>query len=529
MLLAFLVLPAFIAGGAQIAVLTQHNDNARTGANLNEVILNTANVNTQQFGKLFARSVDGHIYAQPLYVGGVDIPGKGSHNVVYVATQHNTVYAFDADDAEANAPLWQVNLGPSAPVPNDDFGNQEGPYQDIKIEVGITSTPVIDLKSETIYVLPFTKENRRYIHRLHALDLNTGQEKFNGPVIIQGSVPGVGAASVNGVVTFDSKQQLQRPALLLSNGVVYFAFGSYGDTDPFHGWVFGYDATTLRQAAIYNTTPDGWQGSVWQSGQGIAADKAGQLYLITGNGSFSNRVDAKGLSNSFIKLNPLETGLKIVDWFTPYNYDALNESDLDLGSTGVMLIPDTNWLIGGDKQGVLYLLDHNNLGRFRPDDNNQIVQSFKAANGNLHGSPVYWKSQDKGPLVYVWGERDKLKAFQVGSNGLQTSPLSSSTMSSPEGMPGGFLSISANGSTPGTGIVWASLPFSGDANKNTRPGILRALDASDVSKELWDSKQNPEDDLGYFAKFCPPTIANGKVYQATFTNQLIVYGLRAKN
>lgn len=515
-------------GGTGIAVLTQHNDNSRTGANLAETILNTANVNSKQFGKLFSRPVDGQIYTQPLYVPSLPIPGRGTHNVVFVATQHNSVYAFDADDPKASEPLWHVNLGPSAPTPNDDFGNQDGLYNDISPEVGITSTPVIDLNSETIYVVPFTKENGHYYHRLHALDLLTGQEKPNSPVTISGSVAGSGAGSHDGVTEFDSKQHLQRPGLLLSKGIIYLGFGSYADTDPYHGWVMGYDATSLQQVALYNTTPDGWQGAVWQSGQGISADQNGNLYLITGNGTFGNSPTGRGLGNSFIKLSPSPNGLTVQDWFTTFNYDYLNDYDYDIGSTGVLLIPDTNLLLGGDKQGTLYLLNRDNFGRYHPNDNNQITQSFQASKGPLFGSPIYWNSPDKGPLIYIWGTRDQLKAYRLSNGLLQTTPASATTLAESDvpRFPGGFLSLSANGNNAGSGIIWATHPV-GSAGGQTVPGVLRAYDASDLSRELWNSQQNPADSLGNFAKFCPPTIVNGKVYVATFSNQLVVYGLRS--
>jgi hypothetical protein len=240
-----------------VAVTTRGYDNSRTGANLNESILNTGNVNARQFGKLFTRKADGQIYAQPLYLPDVSIPGKGEHNVVYVATQHNSVYAFDADDPAADEPLWHVNLGPSAPVPNSDFGNRFGPYKDIQKEVGITSTPVIDRASGILYTLALLKRGPgSYEHRLYALDVGTGEERI-ASAKIEGSVPGNGAGSLDGRVIFDSKQQLQRVGLLLSNGVLYFAFAAYADTDPYHGWVFGYDAATLAQVAVFCATPSG--------------------------------------------------------------------------------------------------------------------------------------------------------------------------------------------------------------------------------------------------------------------------------
>jgi hypothetical protein len=505
----------------EVGVLTQHNDNNRTGANLNETVLNTSNVNANQFGKLFSRSVDGQIYAQPLCVPNVSIPNQGTHNVVYVATMHNGVYAFDADDPEASAPLWRVNLGPS--VPWQDTATL---YPDINSEVGITSTPVIDVPSKTLYLVAKTKENNSYIQRLHALDIATGMEKPGSPVLIQASLTGSGDGSLNGTISLDPLKQLNRPGLLLLDDVVYIAFGSHGDVDPYHGWVLGYSATTLQQVTAYNTTRTGTRAGIWQGGQGLAADASGHIYLMTGNGTFDYNTGGANLGNSFVKL-ATPGGLSVVDWFTPHNQDYLNEYDLDLGSTGPVLLPGTSLLLGGGKEGVLYLLDARNMGHFQVGSDSQIVQSFKVTTGLIYGSPVYWNSPDHGPLVYIWGENDSLKAFQLVNGRLQTTPLATSTMTLPNGRPGGMLSLSANGNTAGSGIVWASHPLNASAHHATVAGILRAFDASDVSKELWNSKQDPIcNDSGSFAKFCPPTVANGKVYLATFSNQLVVYGLR---
>lgn len=515
-----------------VAVLTQHNDAARTGANLSETTLNTANVNAAQFGKLFARPVDGDIYAQPLYVPNLAIPGQGLHNVVFVATQHNSVYAFDADDPAASAPLWHVNLGPS--VPTGDFG--DGNYRDIAKEVGVTSTPAIDLATGTIYVVAANRDGSKwpytYRHRLHALNLLTGAEKLGGPAIVQGAVPGSGAASQNGVVAFDSHQQIQRSSLLLSRGVVYFAFASYSDYDPYHGWIFGYSAATLQQTAIFNTTPDGGgpndpqlgAGGIWQSGQGISADANGDLYAIVGNGTFSANAGGRDYGNSFLKLRPGPTGLTVVDWFTPYNQADLTARDLDLGSTGVLLIPGTNLLVGGGKEGKIYVLDRANLGHYRAADDGQIVQSFLATNANIHGSPVFWNGP-AGALMYVWAEDDALKAYRLVNGRFQTTPAAVGSYTLPHGMPGGILSLSANGAAAGSGILWATTAI-GDANQAVRPGILHAYDAANVGVELWNSAQNAgRDDLGNFGKFSSPTIAEGKVYLATFSKQLVVYGL----
>ncbi len=520
--LILLVLVPLISEESEVNVLTQHNDNARTGANLKETILNTSNVSANQFGKVFSRSVDGQIYAQPLYVSQVSIPGQGVRNVVYVATMHNSVYAFDADDPNASVPLWHINLGSSVPWQDADT-----PSPDINLEIGITSTPVIDASSQTVYVVAKTKENGRYFQRLHALDITSGLEKAGGPVVIEASITGMGDGNENGIVRFDPLKHLNRPALLLLNGVIYIAFGSHADSDPYHGWVLGYSATTLQQVAVYNTTPNAKRAGIWQGGQGLAADDAGYIYLMTGNGTFDYDRGGSNLGNSFVKLDP-STGLDVVDWFTPHNQAYLDEHDLDLGATGPLLLPSTHLVVGGGKEGMLYLLDTGNLGHFQSGNDNQIVQSFKAGPGLIYSSPVYWNSPQEGPLVYLWTENDFLKTFRLVNGRFETNPQAISAVAIPNGRPGAMLSLSADGNTPGTGIIWASHPLNANANHVTQPGVLRAFDASDVSTELWNSQQDPIcDAAGNFAKFSPPTVANGKVYLATFSNQLAVYGLRS--
>ncbi len=548
-------------------ILTQHNDTSRTGANLHETQLTISNVNPQQFGKLFERQVDGQIYAQPLYVSNVTIPNQGSHNVVYVATMHNSVYAFDADDPQATAPLWHVSLGPSAPLPDPNIGPRSNllatlqllgnillknplsifsllrqlgtqdlqtalsifaGYKDIAVEVGIVSTPVISLAQNTLYAVAFTKEGNSYAHRLHALDLATGEEKFRGPVQIKATVQGTGAGSVNGSIPFVSNRQLQRSALLLANDAIYIAFASYGDQDPYHGWVFAYNATSLEQIAVYNDTPNGSEGGIWMAGQGPSADSENNIYFITGNGDFKQ--DGSALGGSFVKLR---LDLTLADWFAPFNTVALSQADIDVGSSGVLLIPDTNLLLGGGKEGKFYLLNKDDMGHFNANGDSQIVQSFYVAQDHhIHGGPIYWNGPH-GPWVYVWPENAFLRAYQLVNGQFQTTPISQSTTTDPAnvpgglpGMPGGMLSLSANGNTAGSGILWASHPYKASAIHATVEGILRAYDASDLTRELWNSKQNESrDDIGNFAKFCPPTIANGKVYMASFSGHLAVYGL----
>ncbi len=532
------------ASVSTIGVLTQHNDNARTGANLSETILNTSNVKAGQFGKLFELKVDGQVYAQPLYVGGVSLADETIHNIVFVATMHNSVYAFDADDPSGTL-FWQVSLGPAISLPDPGIGGYTH-YHDIALEVGILSTPVISLDKSTLYVVAATKEaDGQYYHTLHALDLLTGIEVFDQPTRIEGSIKGNGAGSVNGILSFVSHLHNQRPGLLLANDTIYIAFASYGDAGPYHGWIFGYSASTLQQVAIFCTTPGSQvvngklvpdsEGGIWQAGLGLAADSDGLIYAITGNGSF--RPDWSALGDCIIKLRP---NLGVLDWFSPFNNGALNGSDEDLGSSGVVLLPDTDLVIGGGKESKLYVMHKNNMGHFNPQNDNQIVQTLlvhvqDGPSHHIHAGPVYWHGP-KGAWIYVWVEGDFIKAYQLVNGKFQPTPVSQHqniAKADIVGMPGGALSLSANGNQAGTGIVWASHPHDQDvkdsqghvmdANQHIVRGILRAYDASDLTRELWNSQLAPDDStdansdsIGNFAKFCPPTVANGKVYLASF-------------
>src|SRR5581483_9407378 len=356
-LIASVVIPLLVCGvaHAQTDVLTENYDNHRTNATTSETILNTSNVNPQSFGRLFALDADGQIYAQPLYAHALSIAGKGSHNVVFVATMHNTVYAWDAD-APADA-LWTANLGPVAS--SEALG-----FDDIDPEVGILGTPVIDRASQTLYVVAETFENGQYLHKLHALDLSNGQEKFNGPVTIAGSVAGTGAGSQNGVIAFDSSLHLQRPGLLLLNGAVYIALGSHGDQGNYHGWMFGYKASDVQQQiAVFCTSPSQIQGAIWQGGRGIAADSS-FIYVATGNGPWDGK---SSFGQSFLKLDPAHS-LEIADWFTTANWQASTAVDTDFGSSGAVLIPGTTYIVGGDKGGSIYISDKNNLGNLTNND-----------------------------------------------------------------------------------------------------------------------------------------------------------------
>ena len=514
---------------AQTNVVTQHNDAARTGANLAEVVLTTTNVNVSQFGKLFERAVDDEIYGQPLYVEGVNVPGVGVRNVVYVTTNNDSVYAFDADDPAASAPLWSVNYtNPAAgivPVARTDVGQACGTYLDFAGKIGIGGTPVIDTVSQTMYFVVRTKENGTFVQRLHAIDVTTGSPRPGSPLLIQASVTGTGdGRDAQNNIAFNARTHNQRAGLLLDHGTVYIAWASYCDQGPYHGWILGYDAASLQQVMVYNTSPDGGLAGIWHSGGGLTADSLGNLYALTGNGSFNGSTGGRNFGNSFIKVSPTGT---LLDWFTPFNWSFLNGIDADLGIQNAMLIPNTNLLVGGGKEGVMYLLDRDNMGHFRSGNNGQIVQSFQASSAaRMNGAPVYWNSPTYGPAIYVWPAGDPLKVFRL-VGGVFTTPASaqSSALAAP-GMPGGMLSLSANGGTAGTGILWATMSRAGDANHTPQPGILRAYDAGNVTRELWTSQQNAaRDGLGNFAKFTPPTVANGKVYVASLSNKLVVYGL----
>jgi Domain of unknown function (DUF4082) len=520
LLTSSLLAPATAEADA-VTVTTQHNDIGRTGANLNETILTTSDVNVQQFGRLFACAVDGHIYAQPLYVPQVTIPLKGLHNVVYVATEHNSVYAFDADDCVQSTPLWHVDLGAPRPA---GFPTKYGIEQGIQIEIGITSTPVIDLASQTLYVVTYTQDSAAgpFRYKLHALDLGTGVEKFGGPIEIIASTPGPGDGNVGGTLTLNPAMHMQRPSLLLLNGQVYVSFGSFADSDPYHGWVVSYNAATLARIAVFNTTPDGGEGAIWMSGQGLLGDASGNVFFMVGNGSTTASSGGSSYGNSFIKL--AGNNLSLLDWFMPYNAESLANADLDVGSSGPVLIPGTSLLVGGGKQGILYLIDTKKMGNFNASGDTQIVQKFQASDDEIFNTPVFWNNPSN-PLLFLWPQSQGLKAFSFNNGLFNTTPVAQNNTITPS-QPGGTLSISANANAPGTGIVWATHSTAGSAETVAQPGELHAYDASNITTEIWNSLQNPaRDDLGLYGKFTPPSIANGKVYVATFSGWLNVYGL----
>ena len=512
------------------SVLTQHNDNARTGWNDREAVLTTHNVNAQRFGLLFTMPVDDQVWAQPLVAGGIAI-GGGRRNVVYVATANNTLYALDGDDGRL---YWQKNYtapGMRPPRNTDMAGACDGAYKDFSGNIGIVGTPVIDATTRIIYFVARSTTGSAFVQHLHAVRLEDGTEVAGSPVQITGTVSGSGAGNTGGTITFDAQRQNQRQGLTLVNGIVYMTFASHCDWGPYHGWILGYDASTLQQRVVYNTTPDGYAGGMWESGTGMAADADGNLYVVTGNGSVGTPADPTDVRNraeSALALTPSGSTLRVASYFTPDNYELLNNYDLDYGGMGALLIPDSRYFVTGAKDGSLYLLDRNDMGGYSPASNQARQTIALSSNANLHCQAAYYGGAAGGrELVYVWSENDQLRGFPFDRvNGRLDEAGQVRSVLGPSGQNGAMLSVSSNGTTAGSGIVWASHAYTGDAEHEVSPGILRAFDAADVTKELWNSRQNATRDVGgAYAKFASPTIANGHVYLATFSNRVAVYGL----
>ncbi len=504
---------------AQVQVTTQHNDNFRTGQNLSETILTPAVVSSSQFGKIFSVVVDGKVYGQPLYMPNVTIPGKGVHNVVYIVTEHDSVYAWDADSntGQNSAPLWAVSfISPAhgiTTVSSSDINcSSVGP------EVGITATPVIDPSNNTMYILAQTKENGNFVHRLHALDITSGAEKFGGPVVIQASYPGTGDGSQGGMINFDPLNHLARSGLLLSNGNIFIAWASNCDDDPYHGWLMAYDESNLHQTAVWMASPNGRRGGIWTSGAGLSADAAGNVYIPIGNGTFDTSGQVSDFGDSIVKLTLNGNQLTATDYFTPYNQANLDNADADVGSGGALMLPDQSGshvheLIEAGKEGSIYVIDRDNMGHYNPNDNSQIVQNITNQISGIFGIPAYWNNN-----VYFGSGGFHLQAFSLTDGLLSSTPTSQSPTNL--GYPGTTPSVSANGNSDG--IVWAIQ----SANRlNNGYEVLHAYDATDLNVELYSSLENPQrDNPGPVVHFTVPTIANGKVYVGS--NQLLsVYGM----
>jgi hypothetical protein len=506
------VLVALLSARAgAVDVLTEKYNNVHTGANLSETALTTTNVNVNTFGKKFALPVDGEIYAQPLVVGGLTIAG-GTHDVVYVATMNNSVYAFDANSA--GPALWS-RLALKSPVPQGDV---QCCCTDADVPFGICGTPVIDRATNTMYFVVRQKDVAATYHQfLYAVDIATGADKLGGPIEITGTF-----TQGTTTTTFDPKIHNQRPGLILSGGQVIVGWASHNDCSTYHGWLIAYSASSLQRLWTWNSTPTGSQGGIWGSGQGPSVDAAGNLYVATGNGTITQ--SSNNYSMSVVKLT--STG-QVLDWWTHKSANQWNRRDLDLGSAGVLMLPNTSLMVAGGKEGHFFLLDQNNLGHTTQ------LQDWTHPGGNIHCQAVYLnvpagQGVMSGPTIYGWPQSSYMQAYSFNSSTQRftTTPATISSATVPSGHPGGMLAVTCNGSTPGTGIVWACHNLVGDANHQTRPGILRAYDASNLGIELYNSYQNQaRDDFGNFSKFNIPTVANGKVYVPTFSNQLVVYGL----
>jgi outer membrane protein assembly factor BamB len=514
----FLMPPSTLAA---TDVLTWHNNLARTGLNPREWSLTPANVNATDFGKLWVANFDGQIYAQPLVVSGLEFPGWDTYNVVYVSTEHDSVYAIDADTGSV---LWNRSLlAPGeTPADTDECDN-------ITPEVGITATPVIDRRSGpngTIYVVTMSRDAAgNYFHRLHALELTTGSEQFGGPVEILATYPGTGSNSSNGNVVFDPMHYLERAGLALSKGVVYTTWTSHGDCPPYTSWVIGYDEHTLAQVHVLNLTHNGRQGAIWQSGGAPAVDSRGFIYAMLGNGSFDTTLDANGFpsrgnyGNCFVKLSPIN-GLHVADYWTMFNnVEEGTLSDTDLSSGGPMLLPDMrdaagavrHLAVGSGKDGHIYITDRDNMGKFNPNSNLNVYQDLGGSLGGFNFStPAFFSGR-----LYFGSVRDVLRAFSFTN--ARTNGGAVSRSANTFRYPGTSPSISANGTTHG--ILWAA--------ENEDPAVLHAYDASDLSRELYNSNQAPNsrDHFGSRAKFSVPTVANGKVYVAATGGTVGAFGL----
>jgi hypothetical protein len=497
-------------------VTTYHNDIGRTGQNTKETILTQANVNSATFGLLRSLAVDGRVDAEPLYLSQLSIAGV-AHNVVFVMTEHDSAYAFDAD---TGAQLWKVSLLKSGESPSDDRGCSQ-----VSPEIGVTSTPVIDRRAGAhgiLYAVAMSKNGSTYFQRLHALDITTGAELLSGPVTVQATYPGTGANSTGGQVVFDPAQYKERAALLLLNGVVYTSWASHCDFNPYTAWIMGYNQTTLAQTSVLDLTPNGNEGSIWQSGGGLAADAQGNIYALIANGTFDTTLDANGFpnkqdyGNAFVKVSTTGGALKLADYFNMSNTVSESGADADLGSGGAMVLPDGNYgttgtlnlAVGAGKDGNLYVVNRNNMGKFHSNSNNVYQELPGAVPNGVWGVPAYFNN-----TVYYCDVNATLKSFSISNGQLSTTPVQTGASFT---YPGILPSVSANGTA--NGIVWGI--------ENTGTAVLHAFKAEDLTQELYNSNQaaSGRDHFGSGNKFITPMIADGKLFAAT-TNSVAVFGL----
>jgi len=501
---------------AQRGILSNHYDSFGTGTNTHESALKPANVSGAEFGKLYTYPVDGSIYAQPLYVPNVEMAG-GTRNVLYVATMNDKVYAFDAE--KPGSPLWSRNLADAAagttPVPVADITGDN----DLNIvgNVGILGTPVIDPSAHAMYLVARTKEAGAYVQRIYALDIATGENKA-APAVIEAQVKSTAKDAVDGLLHFNPKTQNQRPALGLANHNVIIAWASHEDIGPYHGWIMAYDTNHLKQVAVFCITPNGTEGGIWQSGRAPAVDRDGAIYYETGNGTWDG---VHEFGESLLKLRVKGNAFSLVDYYTPGDYAALNQADADFGSSGPMLIPETNLVLCGDKHGVITVLNKKDLGKGSASTK-QLLQAVSVKGGRVMSGPVYWDGPS-GPTLYNWGEADFLKGFRFANGTLDSHFFARGDVGG-HGSPGAAIAVSANGKQPGSGIVWSLLNIDRAADHGNAQGALYAYDAETL-KQLWNSAQNASrDGLGTLAKFVPPVVAGGKVYAATYDRGVVVYG-----
>ena len=508
---------ALTAISALAQVTTSQYNNSRTGATLTEKILTPQNVNVKQFGKLGAFKVDGAVYAQPLFLPNVPVPGKRTHDVLFVATEHDSVYAFDAT-RPGDPPLWQVRFLDKArgtvPVSEDQA---QCPF--IRPDVGITSTPVIDIKTGTLYVLARTMIRHtvgedEYFQHLHALAITTGVEKFGGPRLITASVPGKGAGSTKGQVAFDPLRENPRAALTLANNSVYLTWASSCDVDPYHGWVMAYDPQTLAQKAVLNVNPDGSEAGIWLSDTGPAADAEGNLFVPTGNGTFDAGSGGRDYGDSVLKLDG--SSLAIRDYFTPHNQSRISDADADVGSSGPTLLPDQpgphpHLLLQPTKDSTIYVIDRDHMGKYQRDKD-ALLQTVTMGGGG-YGAITYWNGH-----AFFAASDDNLHDYAIKNGQLTLSTSSTMKFENPGATP----SVSANGNK--NAIVWAIATKTWNG-PDTKPAVLYAFDATKLGQPIYTSEQNSQRDRAALAtRFVIPVVVNGRVYFGT-RSEVEVYGL----